>query len=490
MTLLRVLSVASEIYPLIKTGGLADVAGALPAALADCGIAVKTLVPGYPAILKVMPAAETLLEHHDFFGGPARLLGGTYQGLELLILDAPHLFARSGNPYLGPDGKDWPDNAVRFAALSRMAADIGLGAIAPLVPDIVHAHDWQAALAPVFLHYHWGPRPGTVMTVHNLAYQGLFPYETLGAVGLPPDSFNVHGMEYYGQVGYLKGGLQFADRITTVSPTYALEIQTDEGGMGLGGLLRERSAALSGILNGIDISVWNPATDPDIAARFDAEAPARRASNKAALQQRFGLDPKPDAPLLGVISRLSPQKGLDLLLANLDTILGEGMQLALLGSGDRDLQDGFAAAAKAHPGRIGVVIGYDEALAHLIQAGSDALVVPSRFEPCGLTQLCALRYGAVPIVAGVGGLEDTVLDAAEAGTSATGFKFAPVTADALSGALRRASMAFHDKPAWQGLQRNGMTTDVSWHNRAGRYAELYRDILATRRIAPHQERAL
>ncbi len=484
MTLLRVLSVASEIYPLIKTGGLADVAGALPVALADCGVAVKTLVPGYPDVLKAVPAAETLLEHRDFFGGPARLLGGTYQGLELLVLDAPHLFARPGNPYLGPDGKDWPDNAVRFAALSRMAADIGLGAIAPLVPDIVHAHDWQAALAPVFLHYHWGPRPGTVMTVHNLAYQGLFPYETLASIGLPPDSFNVHGMEYYGQVGYLKGGLQFADRITTVSPTYAREIQTDEHGMGLGGLLRERAAVLSGILNGIDISVWNPATDPDIAAHYSADALSQRAANKLALQQRFGLDPRPDAPLLGVISRLSPQKGLDLLLASLDTILSEGMQLALLGSGDKNLQDSYAAAAKAHPGRIGVVIGYDEALAHLIQAGSDALVVPSRFEPCGLTQLCALRYGAVPIVARVGGLEDTVRDAAEGGAQATGFKFAPVTVDGLSGALRRASITFHDKPAWQRLQHNGMTADVSWRNRASRYAELYHDILATRQIAP------
>ncbi|HLG83258.1 MAG TPA: glycogen synthase GlgA [Bradyrhizobium sp.] len=490
MTLLRVLSVTSEIYPLIKTGGLADVAGALPAALADCGIAVKTLVPGYPAILAAMPAAETLLEHGSFFGGPARLLSGTHQGLELLVLDAPHLFARPGNPYLGPDGKDWPDNAVRFAALSRMAADIGLGAIAPLVPDIVHAHDWQAALAPVFLHYHWGPRPGTVMTVHNLAYQGLFPYETLAAVGLPPASFTVHGLEYYGQVGYLKGGLQFADRITTVSPTYALEIQTEDGGMGLAGLLRERSAVLSGILNGIDTSVWNPAADPDIAMRYSSDALSQRAANKVALQRRFGLDSKPDAPLLGVISRLSPQKGLDLLLANLDKVLSDGMQLALLGSGDRDIQDGYLAAARLHPGRIGVVIGYDEALAHLIQAGSDMLVVPSRFEPCGLTQLCALRYGAVPIVAGVGGLADTVVDAGQIDAGqiedgATGFKFAPVTADGLAGALRRAVAAFHDKVAWHRLQRNGMATDVSWRNRATRYAELYHDILATRRIATH-----
>jgi starch synthase len=311
----------------------------------------------------------------------------------------------------------------------------------------------------------------------------------LETIGLPPDSFSIHGVEYYGQISFLKGGLQFADRITTVSPTYAREIQGDEGGMGLGGLLRERSAVLSGILNGIDISVWNPADDPHIAATFSAGTLGRRAANKLALQQQFGLPPRPDAPLLGVISRLSPQKGLDLLLENLDTILSEGMQLALLGSGDHALEARFAAAAKAHQGQIGVVLGYDEPLAHLIQAGCDALVVPSRFEPCGLTQLCALRYGAVPIVARVGGLEDTIVDvddAAPAGLVATGFKFGPVTADNLAGALRRARALFADKPAWQRLQRNGMATDVSWHHRASRYAELYRDTLATRRIGSHQ----
>jgi starch synthase len=484
MTPLRVLSVASEIYPLVKTGGLADVAGALPAALEACGVTMTTLVPGYPDVIKAMASAETLLQLQNYHGGPARLLGGSHDGLDLLVLDVPHLFARPGNPYLAPDGKDWPDNGLRFAALSRMAANIGLGAIASFVPDIVHAHDWQAALAPVFLHYAGGARPGTVITVHNLAYQGLFPHEMLETIGLPPDAFSIRGLEYYGQIGFLKGGLQFADRITTVSPTYALEIQTDEGGMGLGGLLRERSAALSGILNGIDISVWNPEDDPQIAATYGADALEQRAVNKLALQQQLGLPPRPDVPLLGVISRLSPQKGLDLLLENLDTILSEGMQLALLGSGDRELEARFAAAAKAHPESIGVVIGYDERLAHLIQAGSDALVVPSRFEPCGLTQLCALRYGAVPIVARVGGLEDTIVDvddAARAGLVATGFKFGPVTADNLADALRRARALFEDKPAWQSLQRNGMATDVSWYHRASRYAELYRDVLATRR---------
>ncbi|WP_431016723.1 glycogen synthase GlgA [Bradyrhizobium pachyrhizi] len=484
MTPIRVLAVASEVYPIVKTGGLADVVGALPAALKQYGVTTRTLVPGYPDVLKALATAETLLHWPEFYGGPIRVLGGTHDGLDLFALDAPHLYARPGNPYVGPDGRDWPDNGIRFAALSRMAAEIGQGAITSFVPDIVHAHDWQAGLAPALLHYAGQPRPGTVMTVHNLAYQGQFSPDMLTAFGLPGESYALHGVEYYGTISLLKAGLQFADRITTVSPTYAREIQSDDGGMGLGGLLRERADVLSGILNGIDTSVWNPATDPDIAARFSAEQPAERTVNKAALQRRFGLDPAPDAMLLGVISRLSWQKGLDLLLENIPTLLGEGIQLVLLGSGDRDLQDRYAALARDNPGRIAVVIGYDEALAHLIQAGADALAVPSRFEPCGLTQLCALRYGAVPIVANVGGLADTVLDFDEVaitGDAPTGVKFAPVTSDALAHGLRKANLLFNDKVTWRRLQQAGMATDVSWHNRAGRYAALYRELATTRR---------
>lgn len=488
MTSLRVLAVASEIYPIIKTGGLADVVGSLPVALRSRGIETRTLVPGYPDVIKALPTAEVLLHWPHFRGGPIRLLGGSLGDLDLLVLDAPHLFARPGNPYVAPDGKDWPDNGVRFAALSRMAAEIGQGAVRSFVPDIVHAHDWQAGLAPAYLHYANGPRPCTVMTVHNMAYQGKFPHEMLHTFGLPPESFTIHGVEYYGMISFLKAGLQFADRITTVSPTYAIEIQGDEGGMGLGGLLRERSQVLSGILNGIDTSVWNPETDPHIAARFSAKELESRAANRAALQRQLGLDPSPDALLLGVISRLSWQKGLDLLLENVPTIVNEGMQLALLGSGDPDLENRFQAVAKANAGRIAVLIGYDEALAHLIQAGADALVVPSRFEPCGLTQLCALRYGAVPIVSRVGGLADTVIDANEAdiaGSATTGFKFGPVTGETLAGALRRASNSFHDKQVWRKLQLNGISTDVSWRNRASQYAALYHDVVTARRNQAH-----
>jgi starch synthase len=476
MTPVRVLAVASEIYPLIKTGGLADVAGALPTALKAEGVDTRTLVPGYPDLLNALGEADEALHLPNFYGGPARVLGCSVADLDLFVLDAPHLFARPGNPYVAPDGADWPDNAIRFAALGRTAAEIGQGAIGAFVPDVVHAHDWQAGLTHAFLHYSGRPRPATIMTVHNLAYQGKFPRELLSDLGLPAESFTIDGVEYYGGIGFLKAGLQFADRITTVSPTYAVEIQQPDAGMGLDGLLRARSDVLSGILNGIDISVWNPAADPRIAAPFSFNTLTERAANKTALQRRFGLPLAPDALLLGVVSRLSWQKGLDLLLQNLPLIVSEGMQMVLLGNGDRDLEERYSAAAKSHPDQIGVLIGYDENLAHLVQAGADALLVPSRFEPCGLTQLCALRYGALPIVSRVGGLADTVIDANDAAVAATGFQFGPVTSENFAGAIRSAKALFHDKPVWRSMQNNAMTVDVSWHNPARRYADLYRRV--------------
>ena len=479
MKRIRVLSVASEVFPLIKTGGLADVIGALPTALKAEEIEMRTLVPGYPDVLKALGMAEELLHIQEFYGGPARVLGGSGAKLDLFVLDAPHLFARPGNPYTAPDGSDWPDNAIRFAALARIAAEIGQGAIPAFIPQVVHAHDWQTGLTPAFMHYNDRPRPGTIITVHNLAYQGQFPREMLSDIGLPPESFALDGIEYYGAIGFLKAGLQLADRITTVSPTYAVEIQGPEAGMGLDGLLRARSDVLSGILNGIDISVWNPATDPNIASPFSVNTLAKRAANKAALQRRLGLRLAPDAFLLGLISRMSWQKGLDLLLENLPLILGEGIQITLLGTGDADLQARYRTAAKSHPGQIGVLIGYDENLAHLIQAGADALLVPSRFEPCGLTQLCALHYGAIPVVSRVGGLADTVIDANEmaiAGDVATGIQFGPVTSENLAVAIRRAEALFHNKPVWRRMQKNGMSVDVSWRNPARRYADLYRQL--------------
>lgn len=476
---MQVLAVASEIYPLVKTGGLADVAAALPKALKAEGIETITLVPGYPDVLSALVGAEEVAGYARFYGGPARVLRGVAAGLELFVLDAPHLFARPGNPYLAPDGADWPDNAIRYAALGRAAAEIGQGSIPQFAPEVVHAHDWQAGLTHAFLHYSGRPRPGTIMTVHNLAYQGQFSQAVLSDIGLPPESFRIDGVEYYGGIGFLKAGLQFADHITTVSPSYAVEIQQDEGGMGLAGLLRARSDVLSGIINGIDTVVWNPETDPRIASTYSVGTLADRADNKAALQRRFGLPVSPDTLLLGLVSRMSWQKGLDLVLDNMQLLSSEGMQLTLLGSGDPDLEAGYRTAADSHRDQVGVVIGYDENLAHLIQAGADALLVPSRFEPCGLTQLCALRYGAIPIVSRVGGLADTVIDANEmavAGDVATGIQFWPVSSESLAGAISRAKTLFQNKPVWQRMQKNAMNVDVSWRNPARQYAGLYRKL--------------
>jgi len=345
----------------------------------------------------------------------------------------------------------------------------------------VHAHDWQAGLAPAYLHYRGGRRPGTVMTVHNLAFQGWFPAETRAVLGLPPEAFSIDGVEYFGGIGYLKAGLALSDRITTVSPTYAAEIRTQEHGMSLDGLLRTRSAVLSGILNGIDETVWDPATDTLIPVTYSATRMARRGGNKAALRARLGLAETPERLLFSVVSRMSAQKGLDLLLDGLDALLATGAQLAVLGSGERAMEAGFTAAAAAHPGQVACVLAYDEALAHLFQAGTDALLVPSRFEPCGLTQLCALRYGCVPVVSRVGGLADTVIDANEAALAAgagNGFQFLPVTATALDATIERVAAVWRQPEVWRQLQRNAMKADVSWRRPAKQYAALYRSLCA------------
>ena len=484
---MEVLAVASEIHPLIKTGGLADVVGALPKALGRHGIRVRSLIPGYPAVLAAIGEAESVQTVSNLFGGPAQLLACRLRGLDLLVLQAPHLFGREGNPYTAPNGQPWPDNAFRFAALAQIGAQIGAaiggGLLPGYSPDIIHAHDWQAGLVPAYLHYTARRRPATVMTIHNLAFQGQFPPQLLERLGLPQSSFAVDGLEFYGSISYLKAGLQFADRITTVSPNYAAEIRTDAAGMGMQGLLRARSGVLAGILNGVDTEEWNPGTDPLIAMPFSPRQMAGRVANKAHLQARFGLAFEPHAMLFGVVSRLSEQKGLDLLLEALPTLLAAGGQLALLGSGDPEMEAAFQAAANSAPGRVGVVIGYDETLAHRVQAGADALLVPSRFEPCGLTQLYALRYGTVPVVARVGGLADTVIDAspmALAAGVATGVQFAPVNAEMLRAAIQRAAALYADRPAWLQMQANGMACEVSWDDPARRYAALFHELLAAR----------
>ena len=475
---LQVLSVASEVYPLIKTGGLADVTGALPGAVAQHGIEVQTLLPAYPKVLSALTGAEAVHSWPNLFGGEARLLAGKAAGLDVLAIEAPHLFGREGNPYLASNGTDWPDNGFRFAALGRVAADLGQGLVPGITPDVIHGHDWQAGLAFAYLHYDEGRRPGTVFTIHNMAFPGQFPASLLASFGLGFEAMTVEGVEYFGTISFLKAGLRFADRITTVSPTYATEILTPDNGMGFDGLLRARVSALSGVRNGIDETVWNPATDKTIAATYTLKTLVKRAANKQALQLRLGLDDAPDKLLFGVVSRLSSQKGIDLLLQALPTIVELGGQLAVLGSGDKRFEDGFRNAMALHPGTVGVQLGYDEGLAHLIQAGADALLVPSRFEPCGLTQLCALRYGCVPVVARVGGLADTVVDANEmalASGAATGFQFAPVTLDGLQTAIRRTGAVYGDRGDWAGMIKAGMATDVSWRRPAKVMARLYKE---------------
>ena len=486
---MRVLSVASELFPLLKTGGLADVAGALPGALAPLGIDMRPLLPAYPAVLEKTGRGHEVAKLRSLPGGPGRLLAVEHAGRSLYLLEALGRFDRPGNPYADATGRDWPDNGLRFAALAWSAAQIGRGLDAAWRPAIVHAHDWQAGLAPAYLRLgdpeagiDGGTSPKTVMTIHNLAFQGQFPPALLAGLGLPWTAFRTDGLEYYGSLGFLKAGLYYADRLTTVSPTYALEIQTREQGMGLDGLLRARAADLLGIVNGIDEAVWNPATDPFLPAPYDAGSLGRKAESKRALQERLGLETDGQALLCSVVSRLSHQKGMDLLLEALPGLLARGGQLALLGSGDPGLEAAFRAAAGRHPGRVACVLGYDEPLSHLMQGGADAILVPSRFEPCGLTQLYGLRYGTLPIVARTGGLADTVIDANHAALAAgvaSGLQFAPVTAEALGFALRRAHDLFGAPDRWRAMQAFAMRQPVGWQASAVRYAELYRTLAAT-----------
>ena len=482
---LRVLSVAAEAFPLIKTGGLADVVGALPVALAREQVAMRILLPGYPAVMAGVRTAREVHAYPALHGGPARILAGRAADRDWLVLDAPHLYARDGSPYNAADGHEFADNPFRFAALSRAAADVGLGAVPDFVPDVVHAHDWQAGLAPAYLHYAGGTRPGTVMTVHNLAFQGRFGGDLLNALGLPWHAWSIDGVEYYDGIGFLKAGLALADRITTVSPTYAAEIRTPEGGMALDGLLRHRAHDLRGILNGIDDAVWNPAADPHLPATFDAAHRAARAQSRIALRARMGLADTPGALLFGVVSRFSWQKGMDLVLQAAPDIVAGGAQLAVLGNGDSGIERGFRDAQRLHPGRVSAHIGYAEDLAHLMQAGADAILVPSRFEPCGLTQMCALRYGALPVVSHVGGLADTVVDANDAAVEAgvaTGIQFAPVNGEQLAFAIGRALALWKNQARWRRLQARGMATDVSWRHPAQQYARLYRELVASRDV--------
>jgi starch synthase len=474
---MQVLSVTSELYPLVKTGGLADVTGALPGALKSLGVVMRTLVPGYPAVMTALEAPVIVHTFPNLMGGTATLLSGMAKGLDVFVLDAPHLFNRAGNPYLGPDGKDWPDNAQRYAALSEVAADLARGALGSYKADILHVHDWQAALAAVYTRFRGGPK--TVITVHNIAFQGQFPAGYFNVLNLPPQAFAIDGVEFYGNVSFLKGGLACADAITTVSPTYANEICTADYGMGLQGLLQSRRTALSGIVNGIDTDVWNPQTDKAIATNYSVKDMSNRVLNKRAIEKRFNLETG-DGIIHGVVSRLTWQKGLDIFASLLDWMVGTGARLALIGTGELAIEEAVKAAAQRHPGRIGVSTAYDENLSHLVQAGCDTMLVPSRFEPCGLTQLYGLRYGCVPVVARTGGLADTIIDANDAAMAAgvaTGIQFSPVDGVTLQNALARTAILYQNKSAWATVQARGMATDVSWNRSAAAYAALYHSVI-------------
>jgi starch synthase len=478
---MQVLSVASEMFPFIKTGGLADVTGALPGALASHGVNVRTMLPAYPVVKARLPKKPNVFHRYPaLFGGPAEIIEVTLDGLDLLLFDAPHLFNRPGGAYGDATGADYADNWARFAAFSRAAADIGLGKVGNWEPDIVHAHDWQAALALAYLRYDERTAPASVMTVHNLAFQGRFPAAIFRQLGMPAHAMGIDGVEYFGGVGFLKAGLQAASAITSVSPTYAQEIRTPEFGMGLDGLVNGRSDDLFGILNGIDVDIWDPATDTHLATTYSAKTLANRAKNRLAIEDKLGLE-KDGSPLICVVTRLTWQKGMDILAAEIDRIVGTGARLAILGSGDAALEGALLAAASRHRGRVGVVIGYDEGLSHLLQGGSDAILIPSRFEPCGLTQLYGLRYGCIPVVARTGGLADTVIDANHAAVNAgvaTGIQFAPNSGDAMVEAVRRLVELHADKKIWTNLQRQAMKSDVSWDASVGEYARLFRKLAA------------
>ena len=467
----RVLSVASECVPLVKTGGLADVVGALPGALAAFGWDMRVMLPAYHALRDSLADWPEVLREENLWGGTGSLRLGRIAGIEVLALEAPHLYDRAGGPYGGPGG-DWPDNPQRFAALSWMAARVAREGVAGWRPEVCHAHDWQAGLAPAYLAYHGSGGCRSVITVHNIAFQGWAPAAMLADLRLPGSAFHPGALEYYGGLSSLKAGLVTADRITTVSPTYAAELMRPEFGMGLQGVITERAGVVSGILNGVDTGVWSPEGEAE--HPYSAADMAGKAAARAALCAEFGLEVP--GPLAIVVSRLTDQKGIDLLPFVLPDFVAAGGGVVVLGSGDPALEGACRALAQRFAGRVAVRIGYDEGLSHRLFQGGDAVLVPSRFEPCGLTQMYGLRYGTLPVVAATGGLADTVIGATPATLAAgvaTGMTFWPTDALAFGQALRRLVALHADRQTWARLQLNAMAHPVGWDASAAAYAALY-----------------
>jgi starch synthase len=478
---MQVLSVASEIYPLIKTGGLADVVGALPFALGKNGVKTKTLIPFYSSIADKLKNGVVLHNYPSLLGEKARLLAFEYQGLDIIALDAPSLFNRKGGPYIDEFGNDFADNWKRFAALSKAASDIAGGILKNFLPDIVHAHDWQGALSALYMKFGNERAKATpsIVTIHNIAFQGRYGANIFEGLELPTEAFGIDNLEYYGDLSFLKGGLAVCNYITTVSPTYSQEIVTQEFGMGLEGLIGARADYVSGILNGIDDNVWNPKTDKYIPETYDAKSLTARVKNRRKVEEAFGLK-RARGPIFCVISRLTWQKGMDVLVDLCEAFTHIGVRLAILGTGEPHIENAIINASKRFKGKIGAYIGYDEGLSHILQAGCDGILIPSRFEPCGLTQLYGLKYGCVPIVARTGGLADTIIDANEAALNAslaTGFQFNKVVAHDFYHAIARANQIYYDKKQWAQIQRNGMKADFSWEKSGKKYVDLYKKAL-------------
>lgn len=483
----KILFASSEVHPLMKTGGLADVSASLPIALREHGQDVRIIMPAYRQCLKQLEQMEKVASVKlDGYHLPVDILQTMLPDSDVILwlLHSPFHFDREGGPYSDPDGGDWHDNAARFALLSRAAAAIAMNeAGLNWQPDILHCNDWQTGLAPALLAGRES-RPETVFTIHNLAYQGLFPAEVFQALDLPDTLWQMEGLEFHGLMSFMKGGLIFADQITTVSPTYADEICTYEFGYGLEGLLayRRQQGRLSGILNGIDYHIWNPETDPFISKHYSLSKIRNKAVNKAALQQQSFLPDNKDSLLIGIISRLVSQKGIDLAIEAMARVLeaGHDVQLVCLGSGESRFERDLRVLRAKYPDRVAVTIGYDEALSHQIEAGADVFMMPSRFEPCGLNQMYSLRYGTLPIVRNTGGLADTVVDASEENRKAgiaNGFCFDEATVKALEQALLRAVALFARPRIWRSMMLVAMQHDFSWENSANAYIDLYHHIV-------------
>ncbi|NOT15469.1 MAG: glycogen synthase GlgA [Methylotenera sp.] len=483
---MKVLFVSSEVFPLIKTGGLADVSGSLPLALQNLGVEMRILMPGYSPVLAQLQNLQHLAHlHHLPHIGSAELLLGTIPNTstQVIAIKAPYLYERDGGPYIDAHGQEWQDNPVRFGVLSKVASILAskLSPLKDWQPNIVHCNDWQSALAPAYMRLTEQSRAKSIISLHNMAFQGTYPPHWVSSLGLPHVGFSIEGFEYHGQMSFLKAGIFYADAISTVSPRYAKEIQTAAFGFGLEGLLTKRGDEIKGILNGIETEEWNPAHDKHLIANYSHTKMAGKAKVKQALQERLTLDIDANAPLLGVVSRLTYQKGLDMLIPHLQNLVNQGCQLALLGGGEQALESAFKQIAVQNPNRVSVTIGYNEPLSHQIMAGSDMFIMPSRFEPCGLNQLYGLAYGTPPIVNATGGLADSIIDtnpAHIANKTANGFVMVEASEEGLIACIQRALDVFnHDKKTWKAIQKNGMKQDLSWNKSAQTYLALYQSLV-------------